>query len=428
MNSLALLSLLFLVAVLVLGFWKKVNMGFLAMGMALIIARIGGIPDKTVISNFSTSLFISLVGPAFLFSMAVNNGTMDLLAKKMLRMVGKNTWCIPLLLSAMTFLLAAAGCGNIPTFSIILPLGIALAVELGIDVIAMGLIITMACNLGCMSPIANGGIIAAGLIAETPYAGQFSWSLFAECALVWLVLTLGFFFLYKLYKPGTEQLAMLDDVRPFDRNQKMTLLACLAVVVVVFAFGVNIGLAAPLAAIILCIFGVASDKAAIKIMPWGTFILVCGVNMLMAVVKALGGIDLLVEGLTSIMSAHHRPGVRRYELVQLHHGRGDARADPHHHRHPGAVPRRWVRTVNHQHHHHLLPGRVQPRLHRRRRHHGPVRHLHQGQGRPGYQQAVRSVIFDLHRQRAGKRSVCLCWGLQYFPVLTFVVHADKFIV
>lgn len=302
MNSLALLSLLFLVAVLVLGFWKKVNMGFLAMGMALIIARIGGIPDKTVISNFSTSLFISLVGPAFLFSMAVNNGTMDLLAKKMLRMVGKNTWCIPLLLSAMTFLLAAAGCGNIPTFSIILPLGIALAVELGIDVIAMGLIITMACNLGCMSPIANGGIIAAGLIAETPYAGQFSWSLFAECALVWLVLTLGFFFLYKLYKPGTEQLAMLDDVRPFDRNQKMTLLACLAVVVVVFAFGVNIGLAAPLADIILCIFGVASDKAAIKIMPWGTFILVCGVNMLMAVVKALGGIDLLVEGLTSIMS------------------------------------------------------------------------------------------------------------------------------
>ena len=91
MNSFALLSLLFLVAVLVLGFWKKVNMGFLAMGMALIIARIGGIPDKTVISNFSTSLFISLVGPAFLFSMAVNNGTMDLLAKKMLRMVGKNT-------------------------------------------------------------------------------------------------------------------------------------------------------------------------------------------------------------------------------------------------------------------------------------------------------------------------------------------------
>lgn len=303
MNNLALLSLLFLVAVLVLGFWKKVNMGFLAMGMALIIARLGGIPDKTVIANFSTSLFISLVGPAFLFSMAVSNGTMDLLAKKMLCLVGKNTWCIPLLLSLMTFALSAMGCGNIPTFSIILPLGIALAVELGIDVIAMGLIITLACNMGCMSPIANGGIIAAGLAAETPYAGQISWPLFAECGLVWIIITLALFFIYKLYKPGTEQLTMLNDVHPFSKNQKFTLLACLAVVVVVFAFGVNIGLAAPLAAIILCIFGVAKDKDAIKIMPWGTFILVCGVNMLMAVVRALGGIDLLVNGLTSVMNS-----------------------------------------------------------------------------------------------------------------------------
>lgn len=302
MNYLALLSLVFLVAVLVLGFWKKVNMGFLAMGMALIIARIGGISDKTVIANFSTSLFISLVGPAFLFSMAVNNGTMDLLAKKILRLVGRNTWIIPLLLSVMTFLLSAAGCGNIPTFSIILPLGIALAVELGIDVIAMGLIITTACNLGCMSPIANGGIIAAGLIAETTYAGQFSWGIFGQCTLVWIIATLAFFFIYKLYKPNTGSLEMLNDVQPFSTNQKMTLLACLAVVIVVFAFGVNIGLAAPLAAIILCIFGVADDKSAIRIMPWGTFILVCGVNMLMAVVKALGGIDLLVDGLTAVMN------------------------------------------------------------------------------------------------------------------------------
>lgn len=183
MNNLALLSLLFLVAVLVLGFWKKVNMGFLAMGMALIIARIGGVPDKTVIANFSTSLFISLVGPAFLFSMAVGNGTMDALAKKILKLVGKQLWSIPLIIAALTFLLSAAGCGNIPTFAILLPLSLALADELEIDVIAMGLIVTMACNLGCMSPISNGGIIAAGLIAETAYAGQFSWEIFGECAI-----------------------------------------------------------------------------------------------------------------------------------------------------------------------------------------------------------------------------------------------------
>lgn len=301
-NGLALLSLLFLVAVLAIGFWKKVNMGFLAMGMALIIARIGGISDKVVISNFSTSLFISLVGPAFLFCIAVNNGTIDTIAKKILHLVGKQLWCVPLVISVLTYALAAAGCGNIPTFAILLPLGIALASEMGIDVIAMGLMITLACNFGCMSPISNGGIIATGLIAESEYAGMYSWELFGICTIVWAIFTLGFFFLYKMHKPAVTNVELFKESATLDSKQKWTILAILAVIVVVFVFGVNIGLAAPLAAVILCIFGVAKDKDSIKIMPWGTFILVCGVNMLMAVIRALGGIDLLVNGLTSVMN------------------------------------------------------------------------------------------------------------------------------
>ncbi|MEA4932474.1 MAG: SLC13 family permease [Lawsonibacter sp.] len=302
-NYLAAVSLVFLVAVLLLGFWKKVNMGFLAMGAALIIARLGGIPDKTVISNFSTSLFISLVGPAFLFSMAVDNGTIDLLARKILKLAGKKTWCIPLILAIVTFVLSALGCGNIPTFAIMLPMSIALALELGIDAIAMGIVITAACNFGCMSPIANGGLIFSGLLAETEYAGQFSWNVFGNCCIVFVLLTLAFYFIYKLYKPTNNSLELLDHLTTFNRNQKITMLTIAIVVLVVFVFGVNIGLAAPLAAVILVIIRAGDQKAAIKIMPWGTFMLVCGVNMLMAVVKTLGGIDLMVGGLTSVMSS-----------------------------------------------------------------------------------------------------------------------------
>ncbi len=301
--SLAALSLLFLVAVLIIGFVRKVNMGFLAMGMALVIARIGGVPDKAVVASFSTSLFITLVGPAFLFGSAVNNGTIDLMAKKLLRLVGRQMWCIPLMISLITFALAALGCGNIPTFAIILPLGMALAGEMKIDVIGMGLIITAACNFGCMSPISNGGIIAAGLIEQSKFAGQYSWELFANCVLVHVILTLAVFVIYKMWKPQVETLSIFQEESPsFDRDQWLTILAIAAVIIAVFVWKVNIGLAAPLAAVILCILGVAKDKASIKIMPWGTFILVCGVNMLMAVIRKLGGIDLLVSGLTSVMN------------------------------------------------------------------------------------------------------------------------------
>lgn len=58
--NMAVLSLIFLVLVLVLGFWKKVNMGYLAMGAALILGRIGGVADKAIVSSFNTSLFVML--------------------------------------------------------------------------------------------------------------------------------------------------------------------------------------------------------------------------------------------------------------------------------------------------------------------------------------------------------------------------------
>ena len=305
MSHMDVISLLFLVLVLAIGFWKKVNMGFLAMGAALILGRLGGVADKTIIAGFSTNLFVTLVGPAFLFSMAVNNGTIDLLAKKILKMFGKSAAIIPLILSALTFLLSALGCGNVPTFAILLPLSIVIAFELGVDPIAMALIVTVACNLGCLSPISNGGIILNNLIGETQFAGQFTWEIFANAALTWLLATFAFYFIYKMNKPSsTSTLSMLKDLPKFNKNQTITLIAIAAVVVAVFAFGMNIGLAAPLAAILLVIFGVTNDKAAIKIMPWGTYILICGVNMLMVVVKTLGGVDLMVNGLTSVMTAH----------------------------------------------------------------------------------------------------------------------------
>lgn len=303
-TALAALSLIFLLLVLIIGFVKKVNMGYLAMGAALILGRIGGVADKTIIASFNTSLFVSLIGPAFLFSMAVNNGTIDLLAKKIIRLAGKRAALIPIIIGIMTFALSALGCGNIPTFAILLPMSIVIALELKIDAIAMACIVTAACNFGCVSPVSNAGIILTNLTNETEFAGQFSWSFFGSACLAFVIVLFAFYFIYKLYKPAVTNLEMFQDLPKFDKGQKITLAACAAVVFAVFVFGVNIGLAAPLAAVILVILGVANDKAAIKIMPWGTYILVCGVSMLMSVVKAMGGVDMLVDGLTSIMTDH----------------------------------------------------------------------------------------------------------------------------
>lgn len=301
-NSMAVISLLFLVAVLVLGFTKKINMGLLSIGAALILAHISGIPEKEVISNFNTSLFVTLVGSGFLFAIAVSNGTMELFAKKMLSLAGKRSWLIPILYAVLAFLVSAAGPGNIAPAALFGPLGLVLGIELGIDPIALGLLGALGCNMGCMSAVANGGIIAANLGAESGYAGQYETKLFLYCMMIFVIVTALFIFVFKLYKAKASDVSALKDLPKFNRNQILTLSACGILIVTVFLTKWNVGLLSVVLGIILILLKVADDKAALKIMPWGTFIMVCGVSVLMKMVVSLGGISMMTDGLISIMS------------------------------------------------------------------------------------------------------------------------------
>ncbi|MBQ6424253.1 MAG: hypothetical protein IJJ93_03150, partial [Acidaminococcaceae bacterium] len=78
----ALLSLGLLLLAIFLGFFRHMNTGLLAIGFALILGRLSGISDKEIISGFNYSLFMILLGVTYLFSLAQLNGSLELLAKK----------------------------------------------------------------------------------------------------------------------------------------------------------------------------------------------------------------------------------------------------------------------------------------------------------------------------------------------------------
>lgn len=50
------------------------------------------------------------------------------------------------------------------------------------------------------------------------------------------------------------------------------------------------------------LLGVVDEKKAIKNIPWGTLILICGMGVLVNVIDTLGGVTLVSEFLTSFMS------------------------------------------------------------------------------------------------------------------------------
>ena len=73
-------------------------------------------------------------------------------------------------------------------------------------------------------------------------------------------------------------------------------------VVLVLFFHINVGLASFGVAAILSFLNVSDETAALRRIPWGTLLLICGVGVLMNVIILTGGIDLLSDALASIMS------------------------------------------------------------------------------------------------------------------------------
>lgn len=94
----ALLSLGFLLLAIMLGFIRKMNTGLLCIAFALLLGRMAGISDAEIIKGFNASLFLMLLGVTYLFSLAQINGSLDLLAQKVISLAGKRVYLIPIII------------------------------------------------------------------------------------------------------------------------------------------------------------------------------------------------------------------------------------------------------------------------------------------------------------------------------------------
>lgn len=106
--NLSVISLVVLIVVVAIGFIKKVNLGFLSLGVAYFLGIAGGMSAKQIASGFDSSMFVTLVGVTFLFGMASNNGTLDLFSKKVVALVGKHTVLIPILMFFLSAFISAS--------------------------------------------------------------------------------------------------------------------------------------------------------------------------------------------------------------------------------------------------------------------------------------------------------------------------------
>ena len=299
---LPIISLLVLVVVVAIGFIKKINLGFFALGAAFVLGTVGGMKASQITAGFSSSMFVTLVGVTFMFGMASQNGTLELFSKKVVALVGKHTVLIPILMFVLSAFISAIGPGHIAAGILMTTFAMYLAFAMDINPMATSLYAKLGANAGCASTLSLTGILAAQLSNPLGYSG-FGLHLFLSTLLSGFVFTLVVYILYKGYAVKADNPLKWSDIPKFNREQRITIAVIVVVVICCIGFKLDTGLFAFLAASVLILTGCADEKKAIKGIPWGTLIFICGVGALVNVINKLGGIKLVSDYLSSLMTA-----------------------------------------------------------------------------------------------------------------------------
>ncbi len=308
---------------------EDLHVGFLSIGFGIIVAGIwGNTTGARVMAYFPVSLFMILVGVTFLFGMAQTNGTMEKLTAYSVRICKGNTAVVPLIVFLLTTFITTIGPGNIAGTALMAPVAMAIATRVGMSAFLMTLIVVGAANGAALSPFAPTGIISNGIIAKMApqmpeIAKQMSldalaWKIHFNSEVAQGVVNIGGFFLLGGWAWIQKQRGATIDIdelapkpEPFDKHQTLTLAMVALLMLLIIIPGLpgmkamipkpilnmlsNVGTVAFILSGVLMLTGSGDSKKAIKVMPWGVIMMVCGVTVLIEVMDKSGGLNALVK-------------------------------------------------------------------------------------------------------------------------------------
>jgi di/tricarboxylate transporter len=349
--SLAAISLAALVLALALSCTTTINIGFLAIVLAWIVGSlVGGMPLNEVLSGFPTSLFLTLAGLTLLFSQAQVNGTLDRVTYRAVRGAAGAPGVIPFIFFGLTWLLASIGPGHIAATALMAPLAMAAAGRYAISPFLMAIMVANGASAGSLSPISPTGVVVNDINMKMGL-GDVRWPVYlntfiAHTVIAWAgYLLLGGWTLLRhgsrtaqargveagaavpalaeagvvrqadagalragaeaaiagpLAQPGTRPSAaarkeVVVGSEPFEWRHWLTCAVIAALVLGVIVLNLDPGLTAIAGAVILTLGRAADEKAAIKVMPWGVIMMVCGVTLLVTLLQRTGGMALFAD-------------------------------------------------------------------------------------------------------------------------------------
>jgi Na+/H+ antiporter NhaD/arsenite permease-like protein len=243
-----------------------------------------------------------LTGVTLLFALAEANGTLERLAHRAVGLARGRTRLIPALFFLIAFLLSSAGPGAITTVALLIPMAMSMATRAGVPRFLTALVVANGANAGNLSPISAIGIVANTKMAEVGLGGH-EGKVWLTNFLAHLLVTAGAYVLSGGWKlapaPASDGTAA---AQAFERRHWLTMLVIGTWIAGVVGFQLSVGLAAFLAASALVLMSLADEASAMKRVPWGVIVMVCGVTVLISVLEKTGGMELFTLMLAKLAS------------------------------------------------------------------------------------------------------------------------------
>ncbi|MDR7252680.1 di/tricarboxylate transporter [Nocardioides sp. BE266] len=321
------IAILALVALFVVGTLLPINMGALAYVAAWLVGMYSlGLDEKEILAGISADLVLTLIGVTYLFAIARQNGTVDLIVRTAVASVGGRVALIPWVMFAVTAVITAIGAASPAACAIIGPIALGFAGRYGISPLMMGMFVVHGAQAGGFSPISIYGTITNSVMEDAGLGASHLTIFFSSLAVntvmaAILFVVLGGRKLLTLRMDGDGELVQVGASTEGDGGRRvhpdrsdarsatgatpttgtpnpgdagttlehvLTLIAFLAVAVVALAFDKNIGFAAITAAVVLSILTPKAYKDTVKQIAWPTVLLVAGVSTYATILTTAG--------------------------------------------------------------------------------------------------------------------------------------------
>jgi Na+/H+ antiporter NhaD/arsenite permease-like protein len=330
-------SIIALVVIFAIATILPINMGALAFVAAFIVGTLSvGLTTDEILGGFPSELVLTLIGVTYLFAIAQNNGTVDLLVRGAVRLVGGHVAAIPWIMFFVTAVLTAIGALSPAAVAIIAPIALGFAARHGINPLLMGMMVIHGAQGGGFSPISVYGVTVNEIVEQEGLPDSavavFLGSLFFNLAIA-LVL----FFVLGGRKLIGRKVSVAAGVREEvhaehgggttvrghgaapgpavgggdgephpDAPQKitfeqiLTLIGLVVLAVLALGFDLDIGFVSISVAVVLALFSAQKQKGAVSQISWSTVLLIAGVLTFVFVLQEAGTIDYVGEAVTGL--------------------------------------------------------------------------------------------------------------------------------